>query len=67
MSEKKSEKLEKFTVKYTGEHEGVVVPGFYDGNGCYAKKNSQRTFYAPDEIELAKNLVENNPNFEEVK
>jgi hypothetical protein len=67
MTEKKAEhKPEKFVVKYVGEHQGVVVPGFFDGNGVYAKKGSQHTFHEPDEIELAKNLVENNPNFEEV-
>lgn len=62
-AEKKENKI---TVKYKGEGQGVVVPGFTDGMGYYEKKGSQHTFKDPDEIELAKKLVETNANFEEV-
>lgn len=57
---------DKFVIKYVGDHESVVVTGFYDGNGFFAKKGSQHTLHDPDEIALAKKLVAENENFEEV-
>lgn len=69
MSEKNKAKdePEKITVKYVGEYPGAVVPGFFDGRGYYEKKGSQHTYKDPEEVQLAKELVETNPNFKEVE
>lgn len=64
--ETKQKDDDKITVKYVGDSPGAIVSGFSDGKGYYEKKGSQRTYSEPDEIELAKRLVETNSNFKEV-
>lgn len=58
---------DKITVKYTGDQGGTFVPGFIDGRGYFKKKGSQHTYSDPDEVRRARNLVAENPNFEEVE
>jgi hypothetical protein len=53
-------------VQYTGAAPFASVPGFYDGKGYY-KKEEKKTFTEPEDIKAAKDLVKNNPNFEEVE
>jgi spore coat polysaccharide biosynthesis protein SpsF (cytidylyltransferase family) len=65
--ETKKQEEEKITVKYVGDTPEIVVPGFFDGKGYYKKKGSQHTFSDPEDIEMAKQLVESNPNFKEVE